>query len=126
MPKPGLYKGGLLKSLMTWAIPLSLLEDQPLGHPVHFVSIPLVSPHFVALLNTVITPVTPHPRWALPPPGLGNGRVPTFVREPSRGPPVRHRASPGVQRTGAGNAHDDLLATFSTVRHNDYATVDRT
>jgi len=87
VPKPGLYKGGLLKSLMTWAIPLSFLEDQPLGHPVHFVSIPLVSPHFVALLNTVITPVAPTPMGVTsPPPAWAMAGFPRLHASPREAP----------------------------------------
>ncbi len=56
MPKPGLYKGGLLKSLTTWAIPLSFLPDNHLGCLFLSASFCPSSPRFVALPNTYLTP----------------------------------------------------------------------
>ncbi len=55
VPKPGVYRRGLLKSLTTWAIPLFFLHDRRRGHSSLFVSLPRSPAHFVALANTYIT-----------------------------------------------------------------------
>ena len=58
LDQPAVYKtetGGLLKSLMTWAIPLSFLAIRALSHSVLFVSLCRSSRQFVALSNTYIT-----------------------------------------------------------------------
>ncbi len=67
VPKPGLYKGGLLKSLMTWAIPLSILQNYPVTQLLHFVSPTPTHPYFIGLFNTGIT-LAP---GATPPPSQG-------------------------------------------------------
>jgi hypothetical protein len=55
VPKPGLYQGGLLKSLMIWAIPLSFLPDRLRDHLVVFIPLYCLSFHFIAMANTGIT-----------------------------------------------------------------------
>ncbi len=66
VPKPGLYRRGLLMSLTTWAIPLFFLHDGHIGHPSLFVSLPRSPAHFVAPANTYIT-LTSDQRSALLP-----------------------------------------------------------
>ena len=53
---------GLLKSLTTWAIPLSFLPRNSFHDLVLFVSLPLFPDSFVRLPNTVITPATGYGR----------------------------------------------------------------
>src|SRR5437762_2186452 len=61
---------GLLKSLMTWAIPLSLAAIRSLSHSVLFVSLCRTSRQFVALANTLLTPknglLPPYPQKIRP------------------------------------------------------------
>ncbi len=74
VPKPGLYRRGLLKSLTIWAIPLFLLHDRRNGHSSLFVSLPRSPAHCVAPANTYLTP-TSDPRSA-PLPGIVSTNVP--------------------------------------------------
>ncbi len=74
VPKPGLYRRGLLKSLTTWAIPLFFLHDRRRGHSSLFVSLPRSPAHFVALANTYIT-LTSDQRSA-PLPGILSTKLP--------------------------------------------------
>ena len=46
---------GLLKSLMTWAIPLSFLPESVIGHSFLFISFCCSSCQFVGLFNTRLT-----------------------------------------------------------------------
>jgi len=68
VPKPGLYRRGLLKSLTTWAIPLFVLHDRRIGHSSLFVSLPRSPAHCVGPANTYLTP-TSDPRLS-PLPGI--------------------------------------------------------
>jgi len=52
---------GLLKSLMTWAIPASLLTIRVFWYSALFVSLRLISGYCGAFANTLITPATPPP-----------------------------------------------------------------
>ena len=74
VPKPGLYRRGLLKSLTTWAIPLFFLHDRRRGHSSLFVSLPRSPARFVALANTYIT-LTSDQRSA-PLPGILSTKLP--------------------------------------------------
>ena len=55
VPKPGLYQGGLLKSMTTWAIPFSFLQDHRFAILFLFVGVCLWRIRFAALFNTGIT-----------------------------------------------------------------------
>ncbi len=68
VPKPGLYRRGLLTSLTTWEIPLFVLHDRRIGHSSLFVSLPRSPAHCVAPANTYLT-LTSDPRSA-PLPGI--------------------------------------------------------
>lgn len=55
VPKAGLYQRGLLKSLMAWAIPASLLAIHAERDSFHFVSFCGLPYQFVAFPNTCLT-----------------------------------------------------------------------
>jgi hypothetical protein len=52
--------GGLLKSLLGWAIPLSFLAKHTINRSSLFVSLHHFPFGFLALLNTIITPSQCH------------------------------------------------------------------
>jgi hypothetical protein len=56
VPKPGLCLGGLLKSLTTWAIPLSFVTRSGIGSSAFVGSRRVVSTPVVCLANTYLTP----------------------------------------------------------------------